>query len=225
MNFKIFIDLMKRTKMKIFNKKNLLLSSAVVAGMLFTVGTKAVQADTTDSSQQATTNTLKVNTNTTVPDKNLIMPVASRDNQTLRQVAEANNTSLSVLEKLNDNIDPDKTIANGTWLYLPQNEDLSLLFTALYTAHSGISSAQYQKYYGRLSASERAAKLWIANRESGYYYKARNGRYYGRFQMDVSRLHGDYSVANQERTADRYVKDRYGSWVNAKRFWLAHTWY
>ena len=54
MNFKIFIDLMRRTKMKIFNKKNLLLSSAVVAGMLFTVGTKAVQADTTDSSQQAT---------------------------------------------------------------------------------------------------------------------------------------------------------------------------
>lgn len=67
MNFKIFIDLMRRTKMKIFNKKNLLLSSAVVAGMLFTVGTKAVQADTTDSSQQATTNTLKVNANTAVP--------------------------------------------------------------------------------------------------------------------------------------------------------------
>ena len=78
--------------MKIFNKKNLLLSSAVVAGMLFTVGTKAVQADTTDSSQQATTNTLKVNTNTIVPDKNLIMPVARRATQTLRQVAEANNT-------------------------------------------------------------------------------------------------------------------------------------
>ncbi len=83
--------------------------------MLFTVGTKAVQADTTDNAQQATTNTLNVNTATTsIPDKSLIMPVASRDNQTLRQVAEANNTSLSVLEKLNDNIDPDKTIANGT---------------------------------------------------------------------------------------------------------------
>ncbi len=225
MNFKILVVLMRKKKMKIFNKKNLLLSSAVVAGMLFTVGTKAVQADTTDNTQQATTNTLKVNANTTVPDKNLIMPVASRDNQTLRQVAEANNTSLSVLEKLNDNIDPDQTIANGTWLYLPQNEDLSLLFTALYTAHSGISSAQYQKYYGRLSASERAAKLWIANRESGYNYHARNGRYYGRFQLDVSYLHGDYSVANQERTADRYVKGRYGSWTAAKRFWMAHNWY
>lgn len=41
--------------MKIFNKKNLLLSSAVVAGMLFTVGTKAVQADTTNDLQQETT--------------------------------------------------------------------------------------------------------------------------------------------------------------------------
>lgn len=37
--------------MKIFNKKNLLLSSAIVAGMLFTVGTKTVQADTTNSSE------------------------------------------------------------------------------------------------------------------------------------------------------------------------------
>lgn len=153
------------------------------------------------------------------------MPVASRDNQTLRQVAQANNTSLSVLEKLNGNIDPDTVIANGTWLYLPQNEDLSLLFTALYTAHSGISSSQYRKYYGRLSASERAAKLWIAKRESGYNYHARNGKYYGRFQLDSSYLHGNYSVANQERTADRYVKGRYGSWAAVKRFWLAHNWY
>ena len=210
--------------MKIFDKKGLLLSSAVVAGMLFTFGTNAVQADSTIDSQGAT-NTLNVSESTSIPDKNLIMPVASRDNQTLRQVAEANNTSLSVLEKLNGNIDPDAVIANGTWLYLPQNEDFSLLFTALYTAHSGISSSQYQKYYGRLSASERSAKLWIANRESGYNYHARNGRYYGRFQLDTSYLHGDYSVANQERTADRYVKGRYGSWVAAKRFWLSHNWY
>lgn len=56
--------------MRIFNKKNLLLSSAIVAGMLFTVGTKAVQADTTDNAQQVTTNTLKVNTATaSIPDK------------------------------------------------------------------------------------------------------------------------------------------------------------
>ena len=107
-------------------------------------------------------------------------------------------------------------MSNISWFYEgKENEDLSLLFTALYTAHSGISSAQYQKYYGRLSASERSAKLWIARR----------GRYYGRFQLDVSYLHGDYSVANQEHTADRYVKGRYGSWTAAKSFWMAHNWY
>lgn len=31
------------------------------------------------------------------------------------------------------------------------------------------------------------------------------------------------SPKNQERTADRYVYGRYGSWVNAKRFWLHIT--
>lgn len=30
------------------------------------------------------------------------------------------------------------------------------------------------------------------------------------------------SPANQEKTANWYVKNRYGSWVNAKKFWLVH---
>lgn len=209
--------------MKIFSKKNLLVSSAIIAGMLFTVGNKTVHADTVESNNA--NNVAVTKPVEAIPDKSLITPVASRDNQTLRQVAAANSTSLDVLEKLNNNYDPDAVIPNGTYLYLPQNEDLSLLFTSFYTAHSGISSSLYQKYYGRLSAKERAAKLWIAARESGYNYRARNGRYYGRFQLDTSYLHGDYSVANQERTADRYVKSRYGSWVAAKRFWVAHNWY
>lgn len=205
--------------MKIFNKKNLLLSSAVVAGMLFTVGTKAVQADTTDSSQQATTNTLKVNTNTIVPDKNLIMPVASRDNQTLRQVAEANNTSLAVLEKLNDNIKPDDPIKNGTPLYLPQNSNLFA------QENDAVPHSLYVKYWSHLSPANRRAKAWIAQRESGGSYTARNGSVYGRYQLSLGYLHGNLSPANQERTANRYVKGRYGSWVNAKKFWLAHNWY
>lgn len=37
--------------MKMFNKKNLLLSSAIVAGMLFTVNTKVAQAATIPSSE------------------------------------------------------------------------------------------------------------------------------------------------------------------------------
>lgn len=176
--------------------------------------------DNTDSN----TETISIQKNISV-DKSRISPVASNGNQTLRQVAESNNASLDVLEKLNDITNPDMVITNGTPLYLPQNENLVGIFDSLATAHTGISNALYQKYYGKLSASERSAKLWIAKHESGYSYTARNGRYYGRFQLDISYLHGDYSVANQERTADRYVKNRYGSWVAAKRFWLAHNWY
>lgn len=76
-----------------------------------------------------------------------------------------------------------------------------------------------------MSKREKAAKRWIAMRESGGSYYARNGVCYGRYQLNIAYLHGNYSPANQERTADRYVYGRYGSWVNAKRFWLAHHWY
>lgn len=35
----------------------------------------------------------------------------------------------------------------------------------------------------------------------------------------------DYSPENQERVADSYVAERYGSWSAAKAFWLANGWY
>lgn len=71
-----------------------------------------------------------------------------------------------------------------------------------------------------------SAKEWIAQRESGGSYTAQNGRYVGKFQLDSAYLNGDYSPANQERVAQKYVNERYGgSWDNAKAFWLAHGWY
>lgn len=70
-----------------------------------------------------------------------------------------------------------------------------------------------------------SAKEWIANKESGGQYSARNGQYVGRYQLSNSYLNGDYSEANQERVADNYVINRYGSWENAKSFWLTNGWY
>lgn len=205
--------------MKICNKKYLMLSSAILAGVLFVCGNN-VKADTT------TPATTSVQQQTeAIPDKSLITPVASNGNETLSEVAKDNNVSLVVLEKLNDNYAPNKVIANGTPLYLPQNVNYSNIFLELISARSGLSSAQYKTYYGKLSSRERAAKIWIATHESGLNYNARNGRYIGRFQLDRAYLHGNYSHVNQERTADRYVKGRYGSWVAAKRFWLTHHWY
>ena len=84
------------------------------------------------------------------------------------------------------------------------------------------TQAQSTTTYTGTSSS---AKEWIAQKESGGSYTAQNGRYYGRYQLDSSYLNGDYSPANQERVADNYVANRYGSWENAQQFWLTHGWY
>lgn len=76
-----------------------------------------------------------------------------------------------------------------------------------------------------LSGSEQAAKDWIMQRESGGNYNARNGQYVGAFQLSSSYLNGDYSPANQNRVADQYVTQRYGSWTNAQKFWSTHNYY
>lgn len=49
-----------------------------------------------------------------------------------------------------------------------------------------------------------------------------NGRYYGLYGMDVSRLHGDYSVANQRAVAQKYMQERYGTWEKARSFHQAN---
>ena len=92
------------------------------------------------------------------------------------------------------------------------------------TASTNTANTQAQStttYTGTSSS----AKEWIAQKESGGSYTAQNGRYYGRYQLDSSYLNGDYSPANQERVADNYVANRYGSWENAQQFWLTHGWY
>lgn len=76
-----------------------------------------------------------------------------------------------------------------------------------------------------LSAEDAAAKEWIAQKESSGSYTAQNGQYYGRYQLSLSYLNGDLSEANQEKVANQYVINRYGSWSAAKNFWLANGWY
>ena len=76
-----------------------------------------------------------------------------------------------------------------------------------------------------LSAEDAAAKEWIAQKESSGSYTAQNGQYYGRYQLTITYLNGDLSPANQEKVANQYVVNRYGSWSAAKNFWLTNGWY
>ena len=80
-------------------------------------------------------------------------------------------------------------------------------------------------YTSSVAGNDAAAKEWIAQRESGGSYTATNGQYIGRYQLSASYLNGDYSAANQERVADQYVANRYGSWTAAQAFWQSHGWY
>ena len=73
--------------------------------------------------------------------------------------------------------------------------------------------------------AEAAAKEWIAWRESGGDYDARNGQYVGRYQLNEMYLDGDYSPENQEAAAEAYIADRYGSWQAAQEHWEAYGWY
>ena len=88
-----------------------------------------------------------------------------------------------------------------------------------------VAQPAQSSYTSNVSGSEASAKAWIAGRESGGSYSARNGQYIGKYQLSASYLGGDYSAANQERVADNYVKSRYGSWTGAQKFWQANGWY
>lgn len=88
-------------------------------------------------------------------------------------------------------------------------------------------AANYQAYQASSTGNggEDAARNWIAARESGGSYNARNGQYIGKYQLSASYLNGDYSPANQERVAQQYVSGRYGSWRAAQAHWQANGWY
>ena len=83
----------------------------------------------------------------------------------------------------------------------------------------------YQAPAQNYTANNSSAKQIIAQRESGGSYNARNGQYIGKYQLSSAYLNGDYSPANQERVADQYVAQRYGSWDNALAFWNNNGWY
>lgn len=95
-------------------------------------------------------------------------------------------------------------------------------FTAIHDRTPGYI---WNEFYHPLSSLERKSKEFVAFRESSGSYKARNGYRYGRFQFMPSQLHYNYSKTNQERTADRYVANRYGNWYRAALHEYEDYWY
>ncbi|PMR92416.1 peptidoglycan-binding protein LysM [Streptococcus intermedius] len=130
-----------------------------------------------------------------------------KSGDTLSAIATSHNTTVDHIAQKNK-ISNIHLISVGQVLEL--NDSVAMTTTA---ASSG------------LSAEDASAKEWIAQKESSGSYTARNGQYYGRYQLSLSYLNGDLSAEHQEKVADAYVSGRYGSWSAAKAFWLANGWY
>ena len=171
--------------------------------------------------------------------------VTVKSGDTLSQIADENNTTVSSIQSLNS-LQNIHLIFPGQKLVINANNGDAAVSTQQ-SAQTGQQASQQQTtqqasqqqttqqasqqqtmqttQQAVASSSEQAARDWIAARESGGSYTAQNGNYYGKYQLSSAYLGGDYSAENQERVADSYVLNRYGSWANAKSHWLQNGWY
>lgn len=171
--------------------------------------------------------------------------VTVKSGDTLSQIADENNTTVSSIQSLNSlqNIHlifpGQKLVINAnngdaavstqqsaqTVQQASQQQTTQQASQQQTTQQASQQQTMHTTQQAVASSSEQAARDWIASRESGGSYTAQNGNYYGKYQLSSAYLGGDYSAENQERVADSYVLNRYGSWANAKSHWLQNGWY
>ncbi len=171
--------------------------------------------------------------------------VTVKSGDTLSQIADENNTTVSSIQSLNSlqNIHlifpGQKLVINAnngdaavstqqsaqTMQQASQQQTTQQASQQQTTQQASQQQTMQTTQQAVASSSEQAARDWIASRESGGSYTAQNGNYYGKYQLSSAYLGGDYSAENQERVANSYVLNRYGSWANAKSHWLQNGWY
>ena len=210
--------------MNIFMKmKKVLVSAAALTGTI-AGATVVANADTVTVKAGDTVSELAQKYNTTV---NTIQQLNNLSNPNLIFVGQQlkvnndNNGQAVAQQNANNNAQQQATSQNT-------QAQASTQQAAQQQAASQNTQAQASNnsnYSSNVSGSDAAAKAWIAQHESSNNYNARNGQYIGKYQLSASYLNGDYSPANQERVANQYVAQRYGSWTNAQRFWEANGWY
>ena len=141
---------------------------------------------------------------------------------TVSKIAQKYDTTVDSIQHLNNLSNPDLIFVGQQ---LKVNNDNNGQAAQQSTSQNTQAQASNNNYSSSVSGNDAAAKAWIAQHESSNNYDARNGQYIGKYQLSASYLNGDYSPANQERAADQYVAQRYGSWSNAQAHWEANGWY
>jgi LysM repeat protein len=232
---------------KLNNMKSMLFATAAVAGIFIAGNGANAHADTTNNQ-----NTTIVSQSQHVESHETVTVKAG---DTLWGIAQSHNVKLDALRVANQRQNSDLiyvgeklVLPNGNTMSVPAQSQTSqqtaqpaqAVPTApkvqqaapqTQTAPTAQATANYQQVSVQATntatsvSDSNAAKSWIAQHESSGSYTATNGQYYGKYQLSASLLHGDYSAANQEKVADQYVTSRYGSWDNAKSFWVKNGWY
>lgn len=159
---------------------------------------------------------------------NTLKKIQVKYGDTVSELAEQYGTTTDTIVQANNLRDPNFILAGQNLVIPAQGQSVQAVSQAQTVESTGSSSSSESKVSAvgtGESSAEASARAWIVQRESGGDYNARNGKYIGKYQLDKSYLNGDYSPANQEKTAERYVKQRYGSWVNAQKHWQTHNWY
>lgn len=142
---------------------------------------------------------------------------------TLSQLAKTHHTTVANLVQLNHINNPDLIYAGNQLKLSPSNTNGDRSISkATNVANNTVTT---NTDFSNLAPDEKSARSYIVQHESGGSYTARNGKYIGKYQLDSSYLNGDFSPSNQEKVAQKYVKARYGSWVNAMAHWKIHSWY
>ncbi|MDV7757865.1 aggregation-promoting factor [Liquorilactobacillus mali] len=224
--------------------KKILLSAATVTGML-TAGTVAANADTVTVKAGDTVSELANEYNTTIDaikqqnslqDANVIVvgqkleiggtrstSTSTTSTSTSTTSTASTSTSTTSAPAASTTSTPAVSTSN-TSSAATSTPAVSSSSTTTAAASSNTATSTTSTSTST-SSSESAARAWIAARESGGSYTAKNGQYYGKYQLSASYLNGDYSAANQERVANSYVVSRYGSWQNAVQHWQTNGWY
>lgn len=158
---------------------------------------------------------------------NTLKKIQVKYGDTVSELAEQYGTTTDAIVQANNLRDPNFILAGQNLVIPAKGQSVQAVSQAQTVESTGSSSSESEvsAVGTNESSAEASARAWIVQRESGGDYNARNGKYIGKYQLDRSYLNGDYSPANQEKTAERYVKQRYGSWVNAQKHWQTHNWY
>ena len=212
------------------------LKSAMLAGLAGTAGATLLALGGGQVTAHA--DTVVDANHVQVESGDTLSKIAQEHNTTVDQLAKDNNISDVNMIHVGDTL----TLSGGAQVEVPQTNTGNtgaVQQAAQNTAYTGgngqgqsqgaqasTTSANAGSSAGYTSSLDgNAAANAIAQAESGGSYTAQNGRYYGKYQLDLAYLGGDLSPQHQDQVFQQYCNSRYGSVQNAYSFRQAHGWY